>query len=129
MRTTTLTCFQRRKQAGSDADERLKEFRKQSENGPNHQNFRCKVQIEVLVVTILACMVSALVTGKYEDKWMDRYEQRVEPTNTRLLTRQITCCTVRTMGTLTHSIIPLHKLREVTHRSATYLHRRSGCNR
>ena len=64
MRTTTLTCFQRRKQAGSDADERLNKFRKESENGPKHHNFRCKVQIEVLVVTILASMVSALVTGK-----------------------------------------------------------------
>jgi hypothetical protein len=34
---------------------------------------------------------------------MGHYEQRVGPTNTRLLMRQITCCIVRTMGTLTHS--------------------------
>jgi hypothetical protein len=106
MRTTTLTCFQWRKHADSDADERLKKFRKDSENGPKLQNIYGKVQIEVLVVTILACMVSALVTIKYEDRWMDHYEQRVEPTNTRLLMRQVTRCTVRTMGTLTHSIIP-----------------------
>lgn len=34
---------------------------------------------------------------------MDHHEQRSGPTNTRLLMRQITCCIVRTMGTLTHS--------------------------
>ena len=64
MRTTTLTCFQWRKLADSDADERLKKFRKHSENGRKLQNIHCKVQIEVLVVTILACMVSVLIIGK-----------------------------------------------------------------
>ena len=34
---------------------------------------------------------------------MDRYAQRVGPTNTRLLIRQTTCCIVRTRGSLTHS--------------------------
>ena len=64
MRTTTLTCIQWRKHADSDADVRLKKFWKHSENGRKLQNIHCKVQIEVLVVTILACMVSVLAIGK-----------------------------------------------------------------
>ena len=46
-RATKLTCFQWRKYADNDADERLEIFRKHSENGSNLHNSDRKVQIEL----------------------------------------------------------------------------------
>ena len=42
---------------------------------------------------------------------MDHYEQRVGPTNIRLVMRQITRCIVCTMGTLTQSTFSMNSER------------------
>jgi len=68
IRMTALTMFQWRKQALQwqkvTVDLRSEEFRKHFENASNLQNIDRVVQIKVLIFTIPAYGVSALITGK-----------------------------------------------------------------
>ena len=131
MRATTLTCFQRRKQSDRDGDKRLKIFRKHLENSCKLHNIDRKVQIEVLIGTIPACEMLAPVTSNMQEYIMMEGSRRTKGWADKYTIANATDHMLhRRYDGYFNPLYLLHEHGgEVFRRTATYLHRPSGCYR
>jgi len=128
MRITTLGLIQWSKGADGDDNERPKKVWEKSDNCGKLHNVDRKGQIERLIIIIATYEVSApVMAGRRNEGGMNSHEHKGAPTNTRLDMRQITRCSVGTMGILTHSTFFVNSGHFFSRGRTTHLHQLRGC--